>query len=63
MRVKLAGVDWRAEIEKKLPLPILEWLSVEEYDLDSEWIKAVETVGKRYENSLRDRKFDREETG
>ena len=58
IRVQLTGVTWRAEIEKKMPFPILEHILAEDYDLDSDWIKALETVGKRYENFLRDQKLN-----
>ena len=49
------------EIERKIPLEILRRLSMEEYDLDSEWIKAVHTIGTLYENYLRDRKLSEED--
>ena len=46
------------EIEKKMPQEILKQLSMEKYDLDSEWIKALESVGTLYENYQRDRALD-----
>ena len=61
IKVQLSGISWRMEIEGKMPLEILKRLSMEEYDLDSEWITALETVGTHYEDFLLDRKLtDRE---
>src|SRR5205807_458523 len=55
---QLSGVTWRVKIEKKMLLEILKRLSMEKYDLDSEWIKALELVGTLYENYQRDRALD-----
>ena len=58
IKVQLSGVTWRVKIEKKMPLEILKRLSMEKYDLDSEWIKSLESVGTLYENYQRDRALD-----
>src|SRR5437879_7853515 len=59
IKVQLSGVTWRVKIEKKMPLEILKRLSMEKYDLDSECLKALESVGTLYENYQRDRALDK----
>jgi hypothetical protein len=49
IKAEVTGIAWRTMVERRLPLEALRRLSLQKYELDSDWLAAVREATKNEE--------------